>query len=279
MANFYLLSSHDTTSTHLFRYVCFSSFCCSSSIHAADGSKFLLPLSCLSPVLFIVFSGSASMVYVYVKPYSPFRIIFAILFLHVGVLVKSIHIDSFCLNSTAASVAKSMNSIPFLRELVNLKDTCHEEYFMQQNEDEKERDSMSTPFHVVEYTGRLWFLRKTPIRFQEVITINDISPCGTLSMLECITKYRTGPNANWVDCSRVVCSISGPGPDDQSQKGIAPNLNLAVSTDLLVRLPLFGMREKVSRYISETFETAAYDFLSKGQTVQVDSNSNECVAN
>jgi len=217
---------------------------------------------------------------VYVKSYSPFLIVFVFLFLDVGVVkaVKSINQDSSCLNSTAASVAKSMNSIPFLQELVNLKDTCNEEYFMQQNEDEKEPYSGSTPIHVVEYTGRLWFLRNTPIRFQEVITINKISPCGTISMLECITKYKTGPKANWVDCSRVLCSISGPG--GQSQKGIATNLSMAVSTDLLVRLPLFGMREKVSRYISETFETAANEFLSKGLTVQGgDSNSNECVVN
>jgi hypothetical protein len=218
---------------------------------------------------------------VYIKSYPPFLIIFVFLFLDVGVVkaVKSINHDSSCLNLTAASVAKSMNSIPFLQELVNLKDTCNEEYFMQQNEDEKEPYSGSTPIHVVEYTGRLWFLRNTPIRFQEVITINEISPCGKISMLECITKYKTGPKANWVDCSRVVCSISGPG--GHSQKGFATNLNLsmAVSTDLLVRLPLFGMREKVSRYISETFETAANEFLSKGLTVQVDSNSNACVVN
>ena len=191
---------------------------------------------------------------------SPHLLLFVLISLGIG-FVQSIHQGICHLNSTAASAAKAMTSIPFLKELVILKDTCNEEYFKQQNEGDKELDSCSTPIYAVEYTGRLWFLRKTPIRFQEVIAINDISPCGTLSSVECMTKYKTGPTANWVDCSRVSCLITHS--NKETQEGEAPTLKLTVSTDVLVRLPLFGIREKISRDIRDTFENAANAFLAK----------------
>ena len=200
--------------------------------------------------------------------------LFLFLLTYLGVeFVQSIHEDSGHLNSTAASAAKAMTSIPFLKELVILKDTCNEEYFKQHNEGEQETDASSTC--VVEYTGRLWFLRKTPIRFQEVIAINDISPCGTLSSIECMTKYKIGgPKADWVNCSRVSCLISKSSI--QTQEGGAHNLKFTVSTDVLVRLPLFGIREKISRDITETFKNAADAFLAKTELFKVE-NSEECL--
>jgi len=157
-------------------------------------------------------------------------------------------------NRTAENAAKSMNSMSFLEQLVKLKDTCNEDYY-QENGNEEGTHTETT--HIVEYTGQLWFLRKTPLRFQEAITISDISPCGKFSSIECITKYKTGPTASWSDCSRVSCSFRHEtGGDGENNK-----FDMSVSSELLVRLPLFGIGKAVRKHISNTFENAANVFF------------------
>ena len=175
------------------------------------------------------------------------------------------------LNMTTEHAARAINSISFLKELVKFKDTCNEKYYHLNDVsvDTRKIESGLGLIHVVEYTGRLWFLRKTPIRFQEAIALKEISSCGKYSSLQCITKYKTGSKGNWVDCSRVTCSFS---PKDHNARYKEDSLNscnssrsfdLNISSEVLVNVPLFGIGKKVTSFISDTFENAVTAFLDK----------------
>ena len=213
--------------------------------------------------------------------------------------------DATC-TSIPEYAAREMSSISFLKELVQFKDTINEHYYT--GERDKIFDDDSSDYyennastnanannvqdqhpdrhphmvqeHIVEYTGRLWFLRKTPVRFQEVVRLKEISPCGTRSSVECITKYKTtrsksasvgaskansdsNSNSGWHDCSRVICTFSSTGSNDGNKSGsdAMKDYAMSVSSELLVGLPLFGIRKKVTKHISDTFESAARVFL------------------
>ena len=111
--------------------------------------------------------------------------------------------------------AISMNSVEFLKELVRKKDTFDEKYYamikdndeyhhhnhdhnVNLNPDEKKGEQSKEILiaSVVEYTGRLWFMKKRTnqnnggIQFQESVRIHHLSECGTSSTVECITKYK-----------------------------------------------------------------------------------------
>lgn len=175
---------------------------------------------------------------------------------------------------TPECAAKAISSIPFLKELVNWKDTFNEDYYTRTCKEVQTRADTKKLFshHVVEYTGRLWFLRKSPIRFQECVRFLDASSCGTHSSVECITKYKTGSKSDWIHCSRVICTVSKKSTKQSSSgKMSSPHIynpgcdefELCVESELLVRLPLFGIRKKVTNHISDTFENAVKTFLEK----------------
>ena len=175
---------------------------------------------------------------------------------------------------TPECAAKAISSIPFLKELVNWKDTFNEDYYTRTCKELQTRTDAKKlfPQHVVEYTGRLWFLRKTPVRFQECVRFLDVSSCGTHSSVECITKYRTGSKSDWIDCSKVVCTVSKKSTKQSSSGKMGSRdiynvecdeFELCVDSELLVKLPLFGIRKKVTNHISDTFENAVKTFLEK----------------
>lgn len=159
-------------------------------------------------------------------------------------------------NTTALITAQSINSLPFLKELIALKDTIDENFFEEQVH--ASPTDHTTRTSIVEYTGRLWFLRKTPIRFQENIIFGGSSKCGRESYVQCISKYKTNSKSSWIDCSRVNCSFREIEDDEGRIK-----LELDVTSDILIQIPLFGMRKKIASHIGSTFEKAVQSFLEK----------------
>lgn len=191
--------------------------------------------------------------------------------------------------------ARAISSIPFLKELVHWKDTCNEEYYTHlydnnhnhnhkqrlvhhANDNDNDNDNAKQSAHphphphaqhIVEYTGRLWFLRKTPVRFQEIVRLVDVSSssCGTHSTatVECVTKYKLrarSNKSNWIDCSRVLCTfVSNKGGRNNNRGSGADAFEMNVESELLVGVPLMGIRKKITRQISDTFEDAAKAFL------------------
>lgn len=175
---------------------------------------------------------------------------------------------------TTENAALAMNSIEFLKELVRLKDTRDEKYYQEghhgdevitaacaadPNPEPSSLNSIGNNNHaqasVVEYTGKLWLLNKSKVRFQERVEIDEISPCGKYSTIHCITRYKTGhQNADWADCAKVSCRVEIPDHDNEV-------FDIVVQSDLLVKLPLFGLGKSVRRKISDTFENAAVDFF------------------
>ena len=149
-----------------------------------------------------------------------------------------------------------MNSLSFLKELIALKDTIDEEFFEEQVD--ASLADHDTRTSIVEYTGRLWFLRKTPIRFQEHIIFSGSSKCERESSIQCISKYKTNSKSSWIDCSRVNCSFREIEDDEGMIK-----LELDVTSDVLIQIPLFGMRKKIASHIGNTFEKAVQSFLEK----------------
>lgn len=160
----------------------------------------------------------------------------------------------------AKNVALAMNSKEFLQELVRLKDTCNEVYYQENDKIEVENqilDPHNNPFllttvSAVEYSGKLWFLRQSRVKFQEKLKIAKISHCGRSFTLECVTKYKTAKSSEWIDCAIVSCNIV----DDKSE-----GVQLNVRSDLLIKIPLLGLGGSIRNVISGTFETAVNSFL------------------
>lgn len=101
-----------------------------------------------------------------------------------------------------------------------------------------------------EYTGNLWFMPKKGVRFQETVSISNISKDGSSAVVECVTKYRR--SGRWVDCSKVICKLSS----------VEQGIDIVADSIVLVRLPLPGVAGKAVRSkISSSFETAAATFF------------------
>ncbi len=203
--------------------------------------------------------------------------------------------------SSPEYAARAVSSIPFLKELVHWKDTCNEKYYTSSTkilQSDTTGSSSNTctrggdeehHHHIVEYTGRLWFLRKTPVRFQEIVRLVGVSSCGMNSTVECITKYRATKKSEWVDCARVLCKFSRKRNNEASEKSTNTSehrglggiisyvggkllddaqqdgddlLGMEIQSELLVGLPLFGIRGKITEQISKTFEEAANNYLA-----------------
>jgi hypothetical protein len=181
---------------------------------------------------------------------------------------QHVNLNAICSPSriTIASptrAAFALSSTPFLQELVQHKDTCNEKYYhFENNNEEFDIAPRSNPTHAVEYTGRLWFLRKTPLQFQEAIRVKQISSCGTSSSIECVTKFKYGPHSDWIPCCVIVCNLSQKGFDSDGK----PKIHVKVSSNLLLRLPLLGTRQTISKQICHVFTKAAYSFLSRKET-------------
>mmetsp|Transcript_12958 Transcript_12958/g.24351 ORF Transcript_12958/g.24351 Transcript_12958/m.24351 type:complete len:241 (+) Transcript_12958:298-1020(+) len=168
--------------------------------------------------------------------------------------------------TTPTLAAFALCSRPFLQELVNHKETCNEKYYHFDDENEVfDIAPRKNPTHAVEYTGRLWFLRKTPLQFQETIRIKQISSCGTFSYVECVTKFKYGKNSDWTPCCTVVCKLSHTGFDPDGK----PMLHVKVSSDMLLQLPLFGTRNTITKKICNVFTKAAHSFLSKKESTKM----------
>lgn len=181
------------------------------------------------------------------------------LFLWIGFFFsESSSSTTFIGNTTSLITAQSINSVSFLKELISLKDTIDENFFEEQVDASPTSTDHTCITSIVEYTGRLWFLRKTPIRFQEHIIFSGSSKCGRESSIQCISKYKTNSKSPWIDCSRVNCSFREVEDGEGSIK-----LALDVTSDVLIKIPLFGMRKKIASHISNTFEKAAHSFLEK----------------
>lgn len=118
---------------------------------------------------------------------------------------------------------------------------------------------------VAEYTGQLWFLNKSGIRFRETIKIVSISPDGKSSALECNTEYHNG--SKWVGCSKIICEFTSH-TNDNSSGSLQKNKNeiglkMSLDCELLVWLPLPNAATKgVRNKISSVFENVALQFLN-----------------
>ena len=181
-------------------------------------------------------------------------------------------------NGLALRAARAMNSIAFLKHLVRQKDTSEEMYFRHSVHKpvdvglDLENDILIEKVQPLEimtscqYIGILWFLPKT-VRFQESIRIVDISPCGQCTTLECLTQYQTRKE-EWVDCSKVTCTFQPPVSTHQSdqvlQKGssLVDNVEMKVSSEILVKIPMGIANKAIKRKIGKTFETAAGAYLN-----------------
>lgn len=168
--------------------------------------------------------------------------------------------------------AMSMNSIDFLEELVKIKDTVDEKYYdlyengnvsdnnnnnnKDYDYDEKNKENLVS---VVEYTGKLWFMNKRGVKFQESVKINNLSKCGKYSTVECMTKYKS--KNKWVDCSRVICSFQ---ESDNNQ-----GLEMKVGSEILVTLPLFGVGGAIKKQISKTFQVATDSFFQQFEAINI----------
>lgn len=165
-----------------------------------------------------------------------------------------------------------MNSIDFLQELVKVKDTTNEKYYginLDQGENQSQLQGYSDDvgidrgdglISVVEYTGRLWFLNKLGVQFQESVQINKLSECGKYATIECVTKYKR--KNKWVDCSKVICSFlkSDEHNDDNDDH---QGLSMKVVSEVLVQLPLLGAGRAVKKQITKTFEAATDSFFHR----------------
>lgn len=186
-------------------------------------------------------------------------------------------IDNKSRTLSPSDAAELMNSVEFLEELVKDKDTIDEKYYglydpdqilSDENSRESEnisygngsialsinsnKEEISKPISVVEYTGILWFLSKRKVQFQESVRITNLSKCGK-STIECITRYKK--KDNWVDCSRVLCSFQ--------EKDNNQGLQMEIGSEILVRLPLLGVGGALNKKISVTFENATNSFFRK----------------
>ena len=118
---------------------------------------------------------------------------------------------------------------------------------------------------VAEYTGELWFLNKSDIRFRETIKIIAISPDGNTSILECHTEYHNG--SQWVSCAKIVCEFTSHTKDDGSNS-LEMNTNgmgvkMSLDCELLVWLPLpKRIKKGVQNKISSVFENVALEFFN-----------------
>lgn len=188
---------------------------------------------------------------------------------------------------SAKDAAVSMNSMHFLKELVQMKDTVNEKYYgLYKNGDNHntiiqfgydddsngdynnkengnvEVDGNNNIISVVEYTGRLWFMKSKQnsnngIQFQESVRIHNLSDCGKYSTIECLTKYKS--KDKWVDCSRVICTFQS---NDESQEG-GSRLVMKMGSEILIQLPLFGIGGAVKKQILKTFQKAADSYFHK----------------
>ncbi len=187
---------------------------------------------------------------------------------------------------SAKDAAVSMNSIHFLKELVQMKDTVNEKYYglykdgnnhstiiefgydgdnngdYNNKENGKIKVDGNNIISVVEYTGRLWFMKSKQssnngIQFQESVRIHNLSDCGKYSTIECFTKYKS--KDKWVDCSRVVCTFQS---NDDSQDG-GGGIVMKMGSEILIQLPLFGIGGAVKKQILKTFQKAADSYFRK----------------
>lgn len=141
----------------------------------------------------------------------------------------------------AAMAAQQLNSIPFVQELSRFKDTVNRTYYQQRinngelvhgiaGSTEDSTPSSSQKNTVVEYIGKLWFLKQTGLRFRETIEIKSMSP--SYSSVECTTSFQSrgaadkgkhkrkkgssstsslleqNQESHWVDCSKVTCTFT-----------------------------------------------------------------------
>ena len=183
-------------------------------------------------------------------------------------------------NNLAQRAARAMNSIAFLKQLVRQKDTSDEMYFRHSIHNPVDTDldleydntmEKIQPLEIMtscQYTGILWFLPKT-VRFQESIHIAEISPCGQCTTLECLTQYQTRKQ-EWVDCSKVTCTFqptvlpSRPGSVSEKETTPFVNMEMKVSSEILVKIPMVGIANKaIQRKIRKTFEIAAGSYLNQ----------------
>ena len=182
-------------------------------------------------------------------------------------------------NISPKDAAVSMNSIDFLQELVKVKDTVDEKYYGINSEKRENQNQLNKGYgsdndgggtgaggliSVVEYTGRLWFMNKRGVQFQESVKINNLSECGKYSTIECVTKYKR--KNKWVDCSRVMCSFLKSNEHDHDGDGNNDDdegLKMKVVSEILVQLPLLGAGRAVKKHITKTFEAATDSFFHR----------------
>ena len=108
-----------------------------------------------------------------------------------------------------------------------------------------------------EYTGILWFLSKTGIRFRETVRILNICNTRKSSSVECITQYKSG--SNWIECSKVICTFTRPRSSGRSK---VKRIEMRVATELLARIPLPGLAGKaIKNNINFAFQKAAIEFF------------------
>ena len=87
-----------------------------------------------------------------------------------------------------------------------------------------------------EYTGKLWFMRRSGIQFRETVRIctedrgssSTMSSSLSSSSVECLTKYKH--KNEWVDCSKVICTFAIPPPPSTEEEDDGTTLSNTIPT-------------------------------------------------
>lgn len=169
------------------------------------------------------------------------------------VINKNLSSLNLPLHLSPQDAARSLNSIDFLEELVKIKDTADEKYYGI----ELNNSGRSNIISVVEYTGRLWFMNRQGIQFQESIKIGEVSKCGTFSTIECVTKYKS--KSQWIDCSKVFCTFVAKSKNNRD----AGELDMKVRSELLIPIPLLGIGGSVRKQITKSFQAATQSYFQR----------------
>ena len=171
--------------------------------------------------------------------------------------------DSNNNNSNVHQVADTINSIPFLHDLMALKNVYDVTYLNVPLSHPSEMLTTTTHKSICEYTGKLWFMPKKGIQFREIVQVKQSSSDSSLAFVECDTDYKV--KDTWMNCSKLKCTMKYH--NDHRDKN---TLGVLCQSDILVPIPLPRLAKKaLNKKIESTFMTAIRTFLKKSASIDV----------
>merc|ERR1712232_528023 len=115
------------------------------------------------------------------------------------------------------------------------------------------------------YTGTLWFLAKSGIKFRETMVIKNISSDEHKAVVECNADYYNGKK--WIRCATTTCSIRSQESEVVKLTSFGHtgprnsfDFELDIKTKILMRLP--GISGQIAKKINSTFQDAVATFIS-----------------